>query len=721
MDGAGSATDVAAGHARPDIWAAAGRAIDVGLSRPRLAEGVEHVHFTTRWGAGYTMAKAPARGGGPPTYLRFDEHEGALLDLLDGSRTVREIVVERLSERSDFDPETVAVVVEVLERGGFLERPWIDTDELVRLRTRAATARWSDKQRAAFRSQTVRFRRADVWATWLYEHGGRLAFTRAGSVLLVVLFFGGLAFFLDDVASGRFRLSSQALVTSAGLLLLLDVVATIVHELGHALAIKHARRTVLAAGFQLYLGHPAFFIDSADIMLSRPRDRIRQAWFGPYSSFVVAGLAAALAWLFPGSGVAHVLFNLAVLTYYTVLLNLIPFLELDGYWMLTDALQTADLRPRSFAFMRRELPRKLRRRERLTRFEWALLGFGTLGAVFTVLALFTSYLFWGAIFRGFSEAMWREGWWGRAALVLLAVFVLGPLVHGGWSWGRLMAERARFVVARRRFARELGWRRDAGMAIAQLPLLDDLTLDAVNELAGRVTLRRVEAGEVVVRRGDRADAFYVVRSGTLHVVDELPEGDQAVLRRLGEGDAFGELALLQGGRRTATVVGATAAELYVVDKGSFDRLLASHLVVPELATSMGSVQEVWSLPPFRHLGAADARSLAEQGRWASYPPGTDVVREGEPGDAFYVVGSGRLDVVAGTEKLRELGAGEHFGEVALLLDVPRTATVTARTPVRAFVLDRAAFERVVARSFRSRRLRSVRDHGAGEHGLPERT
>lgn len=721
MDGVGAATEVAEGTTRPDVWAAVARATDVGLSRPRLADGVEHVHFTTRWGAGYTMAKAPARGGTGPTYLRFDADEGALLDRLDGTRTVRELVVDRLAARDDFDPESVAVVVEVLDRAGFLERRWVDTDELVRQRTKAAATRWSDRLRAAFRSQTVRFHDADRWAGWLYRYGGRLAFTRAGSVVLLVLFLGGFALFVDDVASGRFRLSTDALVTSAGLLLVLDIVATVIHELGHALAIRRAGRTVLSAGFQLYLGHPAFFIDSADIMLSPPRDRIRQAWFGPYASFIVAGLAASLAWLFPHAGISHVLFNLAVLTYYTVLLNLIPFLELDGYWMLTDALQTADLRPRSLAFLRRELPGRIRRRERLSRFEWALVGFGTLGAVFTVVALVTSYVFWGAIFKGFSVAMWDHGWWGRTALVLLAVFVLGPLVHGVWHWGELLVDRARFTVARRRFARELGWRRDAGMAIAQLPLLDDLTLDAVNELAGRVTLRRVEAGEVVVRRGDRADAFYVVRSGTLHVVDELPEGDQAVLRRLGEGDAFGELALLQGGRRTATVVGATAAELYVVDKGSFDRLLASHLVVPELATSMGSVQEVWSLPPFRHLGAADARSLAEQGRWASYPPGTDVVREGEPGDAFYVVGSGRLDVVAGTEKLRELGAGEHFGEVALLLDVPRTATVTARTPVRAFVLDRAAFERVVARSFRSRRLRSVRDHGAGEHGLPERT
>jgi hypothetical protein len=98
-----------------------------------------------------------------------------------------------------------------------------------------------------------------------------------------------------------------------------------------------------------------------------------------------------------------------------------------------------------------------------------------------------------------------------------------------------------------------------------------------------------------------------------------------------------------------------------------------------------------SLPLFSPLGAPALEGLARELAERRVPAGTAVVREGEPGDRFYVVAEGELDVSAKGRELRTIGRGEGFGEIALLENVPRTATVTARTDTRLYALDKPSF------------------------------
>jgi CRP-like cAMP-binding protein len=93
--------------------------------------------------------------------------------------------------------------------------------------------------------------------------------------------------------------------------------------------------------------------------------------------------------------------------------------------------------------------------------------------------------------------------------------------------------------------------------------------------------------------------------------------------------------------------------------------------------------------------------------------GTPVVREGARGDQFYVIATGEFDVASRAGSFPPLAAGDVFGEIALLRDVTRTATVTARTDGQLYALDRDTFLTAVSgHRFTTRKATSMADERA---------
>jgi putative peptide zinc metalloprotease protein len=676
------------------LWRTLGDRTDPARFRPRLAPDVELKEFHLRWGNDYAMLANPR----DLIHYRLEPDEVELVRMMDGTRTVKEIVVARLRDHGDLDLDAVAELVRQLQEGGFLEPPYVDVDAAVREALQPSVAR--RKAREFVRTLSIDWAGAERLVVWLYRHGVRWFFNPAAVILGSIVGVGGLIAFVALVRGGEFSLSGQSLALEFLILFVLNYVLTFLHELGHAAVLVHYGRRVKSAGFMIYFGSPAFFVEASDVLMLDRRQRIVQAWAGPFAELMVAGVASMVALAFPDAAISSVLYKFAVLNYFVLSMNLVPLLELDGYFILSDLIQVPDLRPRSLAFLRFDMGPKILHREGWRPQEVGLALYAILGIAFAAFSFYEGFYFWESIFGSLIARMWAGGLLTQAMLVALGLLVAGPIIRGALNLARSVGRRIRAAWRAVRFRLERSWRIEAASMIDRLPLFEDVPVDVLNDLAGRVRLRAVPAGAPVFRQGDRADAFYVVRRGTLQVLEEGPGGEERVLSTAGPGESFGELGLLEQAPRAATVRAVEESELFEVSKGTFDQLLADMASVPEFAPTLQAAADLRRVPAFAGLEPAAIAELLEQGRWLSIPPGEDVIRQGEVGDAFFAIGSGRVEVLRDGRSVRNLGPGEFFGEVALLEDVPRTATVRTLTPVRVFRLEREGFDRVVGDAFR---------------------
>ena len=114
-----------------------------------------------------------------------------------------------------------------------------------------------------------------------------------------------------------------------------------------------------------------------------------------------------------------------------------------------------------------------------------------------------------------------------------------------------------------------------------------------------------------------------------------------------------------------------------------------------LFSSDTKVESLRRAPLFENLSKDELERLARVTEDLEVAEGKVLCREGEPAQEFFVIIDGEVDVTQRGERVRTLSDGDFFGEIALLEDIPRTATVTATTPLRFFVLTRQSFWRMV--------------------------
>ena len=199
---------------------------------------------------------------------------------------------------------------------------------------------------------------------------------------------------------------------------------------------------------------------------------------------------------------------------------------------------------------------------------------------------------------------------------------------------------------------------------------------ALFDIAGRTLLQRVAPREVL--------------SGVFGLVEGFSMAGMAV-GSLVAGIAYQLVGLVGGLVLTAAFVPVAVLAMWLRL-----RRIEARIEVPARQVELLQRLDLFA-PVAPPILASVARNLAR----TMVPAGATIIREGDRGDRFYIVGGGSVEVFQAGRSIRTLGEGAEFGQIALLRDVPRTATVVALTDVELWTLDREAFLFAVTGSSRS--------------------
>jgi CRP-like cAMP-binding protein/predicted acylesterase/phospholipase RssA len=247
---------------------------------------------------------------------------------------------------------------------------------------------------------------------------------------------------------------------------------------------------------------------------------------------------------------------------------------------------------------------------------------------------------------------------------------------------------------------------DLAARLGSVELLQGFDEPSRRALASELEVVQLAAGETLVRQGDDADSLFVILEGRLAVRLDREAREGQALAELGAGDLVGEVALIAGGKRSATVTALEPSTLARLPVAALTRLQATR---PELASRLADLvsrrlreaQLAAQLARlFDTLDPATLAALQRAAEWVSLPAGEALFRQGDAGDAAYLVVTGRLRILTRDPQervLNEVGRGEMVGEMALLEGVPRMATALATRDTDLARIPRAAFEELIER------------------------
>ena len=220
--------------------------------------------------------------------------------------------------------------------------------------------------------------------------------------------------------------------------------------------------------------------------------------------------------------------------------------------------------------------------------------------------------------------------------------------------------------------------------------------DDFEKLQALLQEERYDFGELIVKQGEPANAFYVLISGRARAVKTgANNGEEIVLGSLRPGDSFGEAALIEGGTRNATVRCSTSVEVLRLDRSDFLALAEN---VPELKQHVQMTRRAHTLQGFLYefsnfgrLPTPALRGMIEKLQRVQVQKGNLIIKEGDAAGPMYILEKGRARAFTqnngAVRNLAFYRDGDFFGELSILNGSRRAASVEAFSDCELLALD----------------------------------
>ncbi|KAL8634684.1 MAG: hypothetical protein Q9228_007734, partial [Teloschistes exilis] len=234
-------------------------------------------------------------------------------------------------------------------------------------------------------------------------------------------------------------------------------------------------------------------------------------------------------------------------------------------------------------------------------------------------------------------------------------------------------------------------------------LFSHLADESSSLVLGALVEKPIPAKDIkVITQGDAGDYFYVVEKGTFDIyingtgtIEPGPQGMGNKVNSIGPGGSFGELALMYNAPRAATVISTEPnSTLWALDRITFRRILMDS-AFQRRRMYESFLEEV---PLLSSLTLYERSKIADALETQKFPDGATIIQEGDKGEAFFMVEAGEAEVFkkdAGDQAIKLYKKGDYFGELALLDDKPRAASVVAKGECKVATLGKDGFQRLL--------------------------